>query len=139
MAADESGKLDAKKLLSDILTKLNALDEKVTALSTELGNEVEARRDLADQATETLTDYGNAIATVQQGLFAMLSMHIDITAPRRTHPDPDVAQEAKNHTEMAMTAQAEVAPALFESLYGISAETGEELAGREVAGSLDRA
>lgn len=131
MAADEGGKLDLKKLLSDILTKLDNLEKKIDA-------EVEARRDLAESATETLTDYSKAIETVQQGLFAMLSMHIDIVGPRRKHPDPEVAQEAEDHANLAMTTQALAAPTLFENLYGISAETGEPLPGREAGVALDR-
>ncbi|OUS97433.1 hypothetical protein [Rhodococcus sp. NCIMB 12038] len=138
MTAEESGKPDVKQLLSEILKKVTAMESEIKSLKADLGKEVTARRDLADNATETLTDYGNAISSIQQGLFAMLSMHIDIVGPRRSHSDPEVAEEARNHAEMAMTAQADVAPTLFESLYGISAETGETLPGREAGVALER-
>lgn len=138
MTADESGKPDAKQLLAEILKKVSTMESDIKELKEELGKETTARRDLADDATETLTGYGSAISSIQQGLFAMLSMHIDIVGPRRSHPDPEVAEEARNHAEMAMTAQAQVAPTLFESLYGISAETGETLPGREAGVALER-
>ncbi|WP_137811128.1 hypothetical protein [Gordonia sp. GAMMA] len=134
MAADEggNGKLDIKKLLSDILHKLESLEKK-------LDEEVEARRDLTESATETLINYSKSIEALQQGTFAMLSMHIDIVGPRRNHPDPAVAEEATNHAKLAMEAQAWVAPTLFENLYGISAETGETLPGREAGVKLQQA
>lgn len=142
MAADESGKVDVKDLLSKILTKIDALDKKidteVEALNKKIDAEVEARRDLSEKATETLTDYSAAIEGLQQSQFAMLSMHIDIVGPRRKHPDPEVAEEATTHAKLAMEAQAVAAPTLFENLYGISAETGEELPGREAGVALDR-
>ncbi|MEW1881941.1 hypothetical protein AB0O58_19860 [Rhodococcus sp. NPDC080181] len=123
MGSDETTRLDVKQLLADILKKLGSLEEKIDG-------EIEARRDLSESATETLTNYGAAIAGVQQGTFAMLSMHIDIVGPRRKHSDPEVAAEAETHAQMAMEAQAWVAPTLFENLYGVSAETGEPLPGR---------
>lgn len=132
MGADESQKIDVKQLLEGILTKLQSLEKKID-------EEIEARRDLSESATETLTNYGAAIEGVQQGTFAMLSMHIDIVGPRRTHPDPEVAAEATTHASMAMEAQAWVAPTLFENLYGISAETGDPLPGREPGVALQNA
>lgn len=130
MSTDEGGKTDVKTVLTGILTKVKKLE-------TNIGEEVEARRDLAESATETLTQYGKAIEGIQQGLFAMLSMHIDIVGPRRNHADPEVAAEATEHAKMAMSAQAWVAPTLFENLYGIDAETGETLPGREAGVALD--
>lgn len=136
MGAEDSGKPDAKQVLGEILKKVTGMEEEIRTLKDELVKERTARRDLEDRATETLTDYGRAIASLQQGLFAMLSMHIDIVGPRRSHPDPEVAQEAEDHAKLAMNAQAYVAPALFENLYGISAETGETLPGREAGVAL---
>lgn len=132
MAADEGAKVDIKKLLTDIVTKLEALEKKID-------DEVQARRGLSESATETLTNYGKAIEGVQRGTFAMLSMHIDLVGPRRTHPDPEVAAEATDHAKLAMEAQAWVAPTLFEDLYGISSETGDTLPGREAGIALERA
>lgn len=138
MTAEDSGKPDVKQLLAEILKKVTTMEAEIKRIGGDLDKEVTARRDLADSATETLTGYGDAIGKIQQGLFAMLSMHIDIVGPRRSHPDPEVAEEAMAHAQMAMNAQAEVAPTLFESLYGISAETGETLPGREAGVALER-
>ncbi|MET3959856.1 hypothetical protein ABIE52_006791 [Rhodococcus sp. OAS809] len=127
MSTDEGAegqKVDIKTLLNGILKNAKELEQN-------LDKEREARRKLEDDATETLVQYGKAIDGIQRGLFAMLSMHIDIVGPRRNSEDPDVAAEAKEHANMAMSAQAWVAPTLFENLYGIDADTGETLPGRE--------
>ncbi|PZU04662.1 MAG: hypothetical protein DI630_00670 [Gordonia sp. (in: high G+C Gram-positive bacteria)] len=129
MAADEGTKIDIKELLQGIVKKVEALDKKVDA-------EVAARRNLSESATQTLTDYGKAIEGIQQALFAALSLHIDLVGPRRKDSDPEVAAEATRHANFAMKAQANAAPSLFEQLYGISAESGETLPGREAGVAL---
>lgn len=125
----EGQKVDLKKVLTGILKNVKELEQSVD-------KEREARRELEDSATDTLVQYGKAIDGIQRGLFAMLSMHIDIVGPRRNSEDPEVAAEAKEHANMAMSAQAWVAPTLFENLYGIDAETGETLPGREAGVAL---
>lgn len=122
---------DPKQLLQAILDKVNALTAKVDGLEKRIDNEREARSELSETATETLVNYSDAIKTMQQGVFALSALHLDLVAPQRKHADPAVAAEADDHAQLAMVTQAQVAPTLFEAAYGLDAQTWDVLPGRE--------
>lgn len=127
-AGSAGGAKDPRELLRQMADSIGSLRKGLTA-------ETQARRDLAGSITETLEAYTEAIQTIQTVLFSMLTLELDRSAPMRDHPDEQVAEVAKMHTDLALECQAKVAPELFENLYGIDAVTGELLDGGAQAGS----
>lgn len=115
---------DARVLLQQILTKLNSLE-------TRLNGEAGSWRDFEETGTAVLEQYASAIATLQEGLYVALGLHLAMVGPQRLSDDPQVAAAAQQQAELAFSVQGQVAPGLFAHEYGIDPVTGETLPGRE--------
>jgi len=123
---------DAKPVskAAEALIKLNN-DVKALSVRQDALNE-QAKADKLSQLelAEMISELNDQVEKVTKALFVMLSMHLDLVAPKRDHANPEVAEEANEHTQLSLQGQARIMPEAYEHYYGVSAETGEVLPGR---------
>lgn len=129
--SETKDKLSAGEILQKLNNDVKALSAEVAGLKKVVAEQADDLQAARTTNATVLQDHLDQISKVSQALFVAFLMHLDLVAPKRNHPDPDVAAEAKEHTNLCLGSMASIMPEAYEAYMGLDATTGEVLPGRE--------